>query len=410
MNRNAAKRSTLITTGALASLSLALLTGCSAGGASSSSEDGDITLTLTDTLSETSAPVYQEVYDACAAEVGVTVEATHVAGSALIAKVLQQASSRTLPDVLMLDNPDVQQIAASGALSPLSDYGITGEGFPQGIIDAGSYEGDLYGIAPVVNSLGLIYNVDALAEAGVEVPETWDELRAAAAALTTDGRYGLALSAANSFEGTWQFLPFMWSNGGNEDDLTSPEVAEALAFLNDMVQDGSVSSSVVGWSQNDVNDQFIAGNAAMMVNGPWNLPKLTAAEGLNFDVVQIPVPAAGDTSVAPLGGETFTVPQTGDEAKMQAAGEFVKCLTEDEHQITMANGRGAVPAGASAGETIAADNALLAPFVGIVADARARTAILGEEWPEAATQIYTAEQLALTGRATPAEAFEQAAG
>jgi multiple sugar transport system substrate-binding protein len=409
VNRIAAKRNTLITTGALASVSLALLTGCSAGG-SPSSDGGDITLSLTDTLSETSAPVYQEVYDACADQVGVTVEASHVAGSALIAKVLQQASSRTLPDVLMLDNPDVQQIAASGALSDLSDYGIDGKGFPQGIIDAGSYEGDLYGIAPVVNSLGLFYNVDALAAAGIEPPKTWDELKAAAATLTGDGRYGLALSAANSFEGTWQFLPFMWSNGGSEDDLTSPEVTGALEFVNGLVQDGSVSASAVGWSQNDVNDQFIAGNAAMMINGPWNMPKLTAAEGLNYDVVQIPVPEEGDTSIAPLGGETFTVPETGDAAKMKAAGEFVKCLTEDENQLTMATGRGAVPAGSSAGETAAADNPLISTFVDIVADARARTALLGEDWPEAATQIYTAEQLALTGRATPAEAFEQAAG
>ena len=44
----------------------------------------------------------------------------------LIAKVLQQASSKTLPDVLMLDNPDIQQIAATGALAPLGDFGING--------------------------------------------------------------------------------------------------------------------------------------------------------------------------------------------------------------------------------------------------------------------------------------------
>jgi multiple sugar transport system substrate-binding protein len=408
VNRYAAKRNVLLTSGALASASALLLTGCAAGGGGST--DGDITLTITDTLSETSAPIYQEVYDACAAEVGVAVEATHVAGSGLIAKVLQQASSRTLPDVLMLDNPDVQQIAASGALSPLGDYGIDGAGYPQGIIDAGTYEGDLYGIAPVVNSIGLFYNVDALAAAGVEPPTTWDELSAAASALTADGRYGIAFSAANSFEGTWQFLPFMWSNGGVEDDLTSPEVAGALEFVNGLVADGSASSSVVGWTQNDVNDQFIAGNAAMMINGPWNMPKLTAAEGLNFEVVEIPVPAAGDTLVAPLGGEAFTIPQTGDAAKMAAAGEFVACITSDEHQLTMATGRGAVPASTSAAETAAAENPLIGAFVDTVANARARTAVLGEEWPEAATQIYTAVQLALTGRAAPADAFEQAAG
>nr|WP_255371713.1 extracellular solute-binding protein [Cellulosimicrobium sp. CUA-896] len=109
-------------------------------------------------MSETSAPIYDEIYDECAAELGIEVESNHVAGSGLIATVLQQASSRTLPDVLMLDNPDVQQIAASGALSPLSDYGITGEGFPDGVVDAGTYEGELYGIAPIVNSIGLFYD------------------------------------------------------------------------------------------------------------------------------------------------------------------------------------------------------------------------------------------------------------
>ncbi|MFE5411126.1 extracellular solute-binding protein [Microbacterium sp. NPDC056569] len=409
MNATALKRKHLILVGAAASASALVLTGCSAGSGGGSA-DGDITLTITDTLSETSAPIYQEVYDACAAEVGVEVEATHVAGSGLIATVLQQASSRTLPDVLMLDNPDVQQIAASGALSALSDYGIDGEGFPQGIIDAGSYEGDLYGIAPIVNSIGLFYNVDTLAEAGVEPPTTWAELQDAAAALTSGESYGLAFSAANSFEGTWQFLPFLWSNGATEDDLNSVEAAESLQFVTDLVQDGSASSSVVGWSQNDVNDQFIAGNAAMMINGPWNMPKLNATEGLNYDVVQIPVPESGDTSIAPLGGETFTVPQTGDDAKMAKAGEFVDCITQDEHQLTMATGRGAVPSSTTAAAEAATENELIAAFVDTVADARARTALLGEEWPEAATTIYTGVQLALTGRASADEAFEQAAG
>lgn len=396
--------------GAAASASLLALTGCSAGGGGTGGDGGAITLTITDTLSETSAPIYQKAYDACAAEVGVTVDPTHVAGSGLIATVLQQASSRTLPDVLMLDNPDVQQIAASGALSPLSDYGIDGAGFPQGIIDAGSYQGDLYGIAPIVNSIGLFYNVEMLSAAGIQPPKTWDELRQAASALTADGRYGLAFSAANSFEGTWQFLPFLWSNGATEDDLSSAKATDALAFVTSLVQDGSASASVVGWTQNDVNDQFIAGNAAMMINGPWNMPKLNAAPGLTYDVVQIPVPKAGDTSIAPLGGETFTVPRTKNATAMAKAGEFVKCLIQDDHQLAMATGRGAVPSSTSAAQKAATENPLIAAFVGTVADARARTALLGEGWPKAATTIYTGVQLALTGRAAPADAFAQAAG
>ena len=400
-------RSRMISLGATAGLAALALTACAGGG---SSDSGDIALTLTDTMSENSAPIYDEIYQACAAEIGVTVTSNHVAGSGLIATVLQQASSKTLPDVLMLDNPDVQQIAASGALSPLADYGITGDGFPEGVLSAGTYEGELYGIAPIVNSLGLFYNVDLLAEAGIEPPTTWDELSAAAAALTADGRYGIAFSAANSFEGTWQFLPFLWSNGADEDDLTSAEAAEALAFVDSLVADGSASASVVGWSQNDVNDQFIAGKAAMMINGPWNMPSLTAAEGLNFDSVPIPVPTAGDAVVAPLGGETFTIPQTGDKDRMAAAGELVACVIEGENQLAMATRRGAVPSDSAMAEQAATENPLVAAFAETVQTARSRTALLGEDWPAAATQIYTAVQLALTDKSTPEEAWAQAAG
>ncbi|MFC8596786.1 extracellular solute-binding protein [Isoptericola sp. NPDC057191] len=385
----------------------AVVLGLSACSGGARADEG--TLVVTDTLSDTSAPVYQEVYDACAAEVGVRVQANHVAGSGLIATVLQQASSDTLPDVLMLDNPDVQQIASSGALSPLTDYGITGKGYPQGVVDAGTYDGDLYGIAPVVNTIGLFYDVDALADAGIEPPTTWDDLRAAAQKLTTDDRYGLAFSAANTFEGTWQFLPYLWSNGADEDDLTSPEAVGALSFVDGLVQDGSASSSVVNWSQNDVNDQFIAGKAAMMINGPWNQPALEAASGLHYAAVPLPVPHAGDTLQAPLGGEAFTVPRTGNTAKMAKAGKFVACVTRGEHQLTMATGRGAVPSDPQVAAKAAADNPVIATFVDTVRTARSRTALLGPDWPHAATQIYTAQQLALTGSESPAAALERAA-
>ncbi len=92
-------------------------------------------------------------------------------GDTLIPKVLQQASSKTLPDVLMLDNPDVQQIAATGALAPLNDLGLNADGVIQGMVDATSYQGKLYGLAPVTNTIAMFYNKDMLAEAGVAAAE-----------------------------------------------------------------------------------------------------------------------------------------------------------------------------------------------------------------------------------------------
>src|SRR5699024_7409436 len=99
--------------------------------------------------------VIQETLEAVASEVGVTISREKVPGDQLIQKVLQMSSSKTLPDLLMLDNPDLQEIASSGALVPLDDFGIDTSGFKQEILDAGTYEGKVYGLAPTVNTIAL---------------------------------------------------------------------------------------------------------------------------------------------------------------------------------------------------------------------------------------------------------------
>src|SRR3954454_24554471 len=236
---------------------------------------------------------WQKALEACGTEAGVTVQRESVPGATLIQKVLQQASSKTLPDVLMLDNPDLQQIAQTGALTPLNDLGLTADGYAEGVVSASTYEGKLYGLQPITNTIGLFYNKDMLAKAGVTPPTTWAELRTAAKKLTSGGTYGLAFSAPANYEGTWQFLPLMLSNGGDEKDIATPQTAQALQLWVDLMNnDKSVSKSALNWTQADVNDQFRAGKAAMMVNGPWQFPVLDADKSLHYAVVKIPAPAA----------------------------------------------------------------------------------------------------------------------
>lgn len=388
-----------------ASVTLALAACSSGSGAASSG--GKQTLTIEDYYTSTYDPLYKD----CAAQIGVNVNPVHVAGAALIAKVLQQASSRTLPDVLMLDNPDVQQIAATGALAPLKDFGVSAPaGDVPGVVNAGTYNGQVYGLAPVINSIALYYNVDMLKAAGITPPKTWDELKADAAKLTDSGKgvYGFAMSNINTYEGTWQFLPFFWTNGGDEKNINSPGAQQALQFDVDLQNDGSMSKSSVTWSQQDVNNQFIAGKAAMMINGPWQLPALNAAKGLNFASVPIPTRTSDQQIVSPLGGETFNVPQTGDKTKMGLAAKFVDCLNTPAMQVKIAGLSGNVPAQEAAAADWAKTHPQVESFVETVKTARARTAELGPKWPTAATAIYTAVQDALTGKASPADALQQA--
>jgi multiple sugar transport system substrate-binding protein len=397
------KTSRTITLLAGAAVAALTMTGCSSGGGSGGGSGGSKSLTIEDYYQAPYNPIYQR----CAKEVGAKVTINHVAGAGLIAKVLQQASSRTLPDVLMLDNPDIQQIAASGALSPLSDYGLSGKGDVPAVTAAGTYKGKLYGLEPVTNSIALYYNVAMLKAAGVTPPKTWDELRADAKKLTKGKTYGFAMSNINTYEGSWQFLPFFWSNGGDEKNIATPEAAQALQFDVDLQNDGSMSKSSINWAQADVDNQFIAGKAAMMINGPWQLPSLRAAKGLQFASVPIPT-RTGDAPVAPLGGEAFTVPVTKSKDTMALAGKFVGCLNKPAMQTYIAGVTGNVPTNETAADAWAQSHPDVAAFVTTTKTARARTGELGPDWPKAATKIYTAVQAALTGKASPMAALQAA--
>jgi len=348
------------------------------------------------------------VLNACGKSVGVKINRDAIPGANLIQKVLQMASSRTLPDVLMLDNPDLQQFAQSGALTPLGNYGISAKGYLKGVVAASTYKGKLYGLQPITNSIALFYNKDLLAQAGVTPPKTWADLRADAKKLTSGNTYGLALSAPATYEGTWQFLPFMWSNGGNERNIATPQVAAAVQLLVDLKSDGSMSPSVVNWSQGDVDDQFKAGNAAMMINGPWQFPVLNDVTSLHYGVVPIPVPTAGNVPVAPLGGETWTVPNTGNKAHELLAAKVVQCLNSDKNQLLLGKKRQVVPTKLKLLPKFVQANPAMKAFSTVVRTARARTGELGANWPKAATKIYTGEQCALTGQGTAEKCLAQA--
>ena len=402
------RKNGILVAGAAAAAATLALAGCGGGGGEEGGGDAS-TLTILDYYNnEPDKTLVQESLDTCAENVGVTIERETVPGADLIKTVLQRAQSKTMPDVLMLDNPDVQEIAATGGLTPLSTFDVDTSPFTQSILDAATYDGEIYGLGPAVNTLGLFYNVDVLKEAGIEPPTTWDELKESSAALTEGDRYGLAFSSIANYEGTWQFLPFMWTNGGDETELDSPENAEALQLWVDLIDEGSVSAGSVNWTQGDVKDQFVAGKAAMMVNGPWQIPALAETD-VEWDSVLIPVNEEGTDPVAPLGGEVWTVPETGKPDVQAKAAEYVECMSSEEIAMSLAESRYLVPTRTDLIDEYVEKVPDMAAFAEQVKTARARTAQLGEEWPEAATVIYNAMQLAITGEASADEAFAKAA-
>jgi multiple sugar transport system substrate-binding protein len=351
----------------------------------------------------------QDFFDRCAEPLGLRVEQISVPADQVASKALRMASSDSLPDILELDGSELPQFAETGGLRPITDIGVDTSQLSDSAISLGSYDGTQYGIARSVNSLALIYNVDMLREAGLEPPTTWDELRSTAAALTQGDTYGMAFSASPNADGVYQFLPFFWSAGGDEAHLDDGAGTSALQLWKDLVDAGSASRSVVNWNQQDVNDQFISGRAAMMINGPWQVPVLDGQDDVDWAVASIPVPEAGQDPVPPIGGTVMTVPVNESHPEREDnAARILNCLNSQENQLAWGERVNNVPTRADAAAAYREQNPKLAAFADLVTTARSRTAQVGTRWPLVGDALAGAFQSVLTGRSSPEQALETA--
>lgn len=215
-------------------------------------------------------------------------------------------SERRLPDVVIIDNPDMRTYVNLGLFEDITSYVETHyqlETFYPEVINSVCYDGRYYGMPFCCNNVGLFYNKDMLEEAGIEPPADWEEFRAAAKQLSVDNRKGFAMSGIAGEQSAFQLLPWILSTGEDMETLGGTDTEKALSLLNTLVQDKSLSKDCINWSQNDVARKFVSGECAMMENGPWALP-VVENSSINYGIAKLPVDQ--DSQVV-AGGENFGV-------------------------------------------------------------------------------------------------------
>ena len=336
----------------------------------------------------------------------VKVVAQYVPRNELMKQYTIGAVSGDLPDVGAVDNPDHASYAAMGVFEDISDLYNAWDGaqFLPGPLASVMFNGKVYGVPWGNNCLGLFYDEDALKAAGVSVPTTWTELEAAAKALTKGTTKGLALSAVGSEEGTFQFMPFLLSAGGNVDNLASEKSVKALNYISGLVKNGYVSKEAINWTQADVEKQFASGSAAMMINGPWNIASVKKdAPNKKWSVTKIPKADDGDYASV-LGGENLVICKG---AKKDAAWDFIKYLSSKENSAELCAKIGRFsPRSDVDVQEMFKDDPVLALFAGLMPNAKSRGP--HQKWPEISSAIQTALQESLTGQKSAADAMKDA--
>jgi multiple sugar transport system substrate-binding protein len=390
---------------------LPALAGCgddeeSGGG---SSGGGKVTLTQWDYFNDANEKaVLDRIARYQKANPNVTIERTGQPFAQLKQKLLQGATAGELPDIVVIDNPDHSSFAALGVLADVTDrvgeWGEEGTYF-EGPFASTKYEDRCYGIPDNSNCLALWANTALLKRAGVDVPADWDALRAAAADLTAGKTKGLAVSAVKSEEGTFQWLPFLWETGEDLATLDSEGGRAALALWVELVQAGQMSESIVNWDQQAVLGQFQNERAALMVNGPWQIPVIEdESPDLEWEVATLPRQAQG---ASVLGGENLAI--TKASKNVDAAWEFLVWSQEPDNLLRYNTIAGKIPSrkDVADNERWTGDRALNV-FTEQLQVAKPRA--YGPKYPEVSAAVQEMLQAALTGSAAVDEAITTAAG
>ncbi len=330
----------------------------------------------------------------------ITVEAKYVPFADFKKQLSIGASADDLPDLVILDNPDHAAYAAMGIFADITDK-FDVSSYYEGPVNSCTLDEKLYGVPFGSNDLVLFYNEDMLKKAGCEVPTTWDELLEVAKATTTDSVFGFAHCALQNEEGTFNFLPWVWSTGATSYEINSEGGIKALNFEKELVDSGAMTKEAINWTQGDTMHQFIAGNLAMMINGTWQIPTMREeVPDLNWNVAPIP---QDKEQASGLGGENYAVIAGGNE---DAAVKFLEFATTPETCLYMMNAMGYI----SADSTIAKDqfegDEVYQVFVDEMQYAHARGPL--PEWPSISDAISLAFNKVITGESAPKDAAAEA--
>ena len=328
-------------------------------------------------------------------------------------------------DMVMLDDPWMPKFGTEGWLQPLdSTYGFERDDDIAGVIyDVGTWppprgavppserdkEQHLLGITVVGNVEMFMFRSDLM-----DAPATWDDVLAAAQENDSDELAGYAIRGAATNPIVADFLPILWSFGGDVFDenwevvFNSPDSLAAVKFLvEDLKAVGEASPETIDAA--DRSRLMAIGEALQSTVWPGEVNSVVLGEGTTVEgnVQFIPMPAGpSGEGFGMMGNWLLGIPTATENG--QAAADFIQWMTEQETQELYAQ-NGGIPSRTSVLNDEALNEAN--PYFSALAESlaagpnwRPRT----DQWNAVETVLGTNLNAALSGEMTAEEAVEAA--
>ena len=230
-------------------------------------------------------------------------------------------------DMMHMANTGITEFGSVGWLLPLNDL-IDKYGDEYDLNDisetawaGATIDGQIYGIPAVGNTLHLAYRSDLFEEAGLEVPETYDDVLAICEALADNPDLDVVFTQDMSAGWAWEleFLHFVRAHGGdylNEDSTPAFNSEAGVAALTQMkaVVDGCMGPAGLALGYEAAEVAINTGAQAMVHIWASNTVSMLDPEQSDYaDVIKFaPAPSAmeGGPRVGSAWNDFYTIPAT----------------------------------------------------------------------------------------------------
>lgn len=329
-------------------------------------------------------------------------------------KLTTDVAGGTPPDISIIGTRWLVGYAEEGVAEPLDDY-ITPEfraKFIETFLEPSVIDGQLYGIPVAASARAMYYNQAMFDEAGItEPPETWDELKDAAAKISAlgDDIYGFGLQGAEiETDAYWYYA--LWTHGGDilEDGrsgIASEAAIEAANLYKSMIDEGLTQPGVTSYSREGLQDLFKQGRLGILLTGPWFRGQMQEeAPDIEYGIAPIP----RGTTRATYGVTDSIILFADSDVKDEAWQFLEESAFSDERRREFTLKEGFLPVFKSVAEDPHfADDPELKAFTDMLPYAKFAPTIA--RWEEMADATSRALQQIYLGQASAEEALGQAA-
>ncbi len=326
----------------------------------------------------------------------------------------------TSADVIAMNPPWVREFYDLGILAPLTDLIEGDETYDKDIYQQVSFteiDGDSYVVPYTQMAFFLFYNIDMFTEAGLEPPKSFEDMVAAADALTNPeaNQYGISLVLSEQAAGNGSILslyPLLYALNGRtyvdgQFTVDTPEMLQALQLLDTMQENGSFLPGTTSKTEIQVVEEFAQGNIGMMFQHDGHIVSIEDRNpDLNYGI--IPIPTYDGTGTQELRHHGWDLGISANSENKEEAWKFISFISAEENLMKAADGFQKVPAISGAVPTYAESNEKVVEAIGYMGEyAMVEELMLMPQSSAAWTELTKAGAAVIQGDKTPEEALAE---